>query len=261
MNQTPLSEKKIWEDMYHKRVDPRYWPCPNERCSAFELDEVFRRYLPYRDGTKILEMGCGGSRWLPYFAKVFNYDIYGVDYSELGCQSALENLERVGKTGKIYNEDFENLNSGLKKSFDVLLSFGVVEHFERPEEILRQFGECLSDNGLIVTYVPNFWGIMGRFLKRLDKSLYDTHNIFCIEDLVRYHQEAGMRPLFSSYLEFTDFSILPLDRLPKPVMLIAKNLIHIANRARLFCYQSFPIRPQSAFLCAAMIVIAQKKPV
>src|SRR3989304_9964952 len=106
MGQDRLSEKETWQNMYLQQMDGRYWPFPDKRCSAFELDRIYQKYLPKHQGAKIIEFGCGGSKWLPYFYKVFNYDIYGVDYSEEGCKSALSNLEKIGGKGQIFCRDF-----------------------------------------------------------------------------------------------------------------------------------------------------------
>jgi len=48
--------------------------------------ECFYKAFSYVDisDQKLLEIGGGGSAWLPYFAKEFGFEAYGIDYSELG---------------------------------------------------------------------------------------------------------------------------------------------------------------------------------
>ena len=57
--------------------------------------ECFHKAFPYVDFSdqKLLEIGCGGSAWLPYLAKESGFEVYGIDYSELACQQAAQVLE------------------------------------------------------------------------------------------------------------------------------------------------------------------------
>src|SRR4249919_2340237 len=68
------------------------------------LNRVFADYfdsvlggLP--EGSKVLEVGCGRSAWLPYFARRYRLSIAGIDYSESGCESAREILRRAEVSG------------------------------------------------------------------------------------------------------------------------------------------------------------------
>lgn len=258
MEQDRLSDKEMWQGLYSEQKDGRFWPFPDKRCSAFELDRVYQKYLPRGKDITILEMGCGGSKWLPYFSKVFGYKIYGVDYTQEGCRSALLNLQKVGGTGDIFCKDFAELGEHFKGRYDLVISLGVVEHFSKPNEIIGMFSDCLRGGGVIITFVPNLSGIMGTLLKRLDWKLYDTHNIFRLPELVEYHKMCGLELVHASYLEFADFSCLPLEQFPKVIMLILKNLIYLMNRGKLLLYKWLGLNPQSAYLCAAMIVLARR---
>jgi len=45
------------------------------------------------DYKTFIEIGCGSSGWLPYFAKKYGLLVSGLDYSEVGCRLAEENLK------------------------------------------------------------------------------------------------------------------------------------------------------------------------
>lgn len=81
-------------------------------------------------GKKLLEVGCARSVWLPYFAKEFGFRVSGIDYSEIGCQQAIEVLHREGVQGEVVCTDLWALPPSLVGQFDVLISCGVVEHFQ-----------------------------------------------------------------------------------------------------------------------------------
>jgi SAM-dependent methyltransferase len=247
--------------MYGTRKQGRHLPDVENRCSAYELDRIFRNILPMGVGNILIEMGCGGSTWLPQFAGGYGYNVIGIDYSEEGCNKAQINLEKGGCNGLILCKDFlVGPTCEVANKADVVISFGVVEHFKRPAEILAHFMKFGKEDGYIVTYVPNFSGIMGWLLKRINPALYMTHQIYSLKDLESYHRASGMRIMHSSYLEFMDFSILPIDGFPSMVSLLIKNIFHVINRFRLIMYRTLRLpAPQSEFLCATMIVIGKKE--
>jgi SAM-dependent methyltransferase len=253
-----LSDQAMWERMYGADADERYWPFPDKRCSAYELDRLYRRHLPRTPGLKMLEMGCGGSKWLPYFYKVFGYEVAGVDYTEIGCAHAVRNLERIGGHGTILCRDFNELEDDFRGAYDLLMSLGVVEHFAHPDTVLRTFARCLREGGYMITYIPNLNGVMGSLLKRIDRPLYDTHHIFDLEALRGFHRKAGLEIIASTYLELADFSLLPLERYPDLAQKVLKTSIYGLNRLKLALYRASGWNLQSRTWCAAMIVIARK---
>lgn len=93
-----------------------------------KLDKLFKLFLE-KENKSILEIGCGGGRWLIYFAKEFGYNVWGIDYSEIGCKIARENLKREDVSGTILCEDvFKN---SLESEFLVPLYFGVGTKIEK----------------------------------------------------------------------------------------------------------------------------------
>jgi SAM-dependent methyltransferase len=253
-----LSDPKMWERMYGMDAEERFWPFPDKRCSAFELDRLYRAHLPRTPGTRILEMGCGGSKWLPYFHKTFGYEVAGVDYTEIGCAHAVRNLERAGGRGTIVCKDFNELGEEFRSAYDVVMSLGVVEHFAHPETVLRTFAGCLREGGWMITYIPNLNGVMGALLKRIDRRLYDTHHVFDLEALRGFHRKAGLEVVASTYLELADFSLLPLERYPDLAQKVLKTSIYGLNRLKLALYRATGWNVQSRTWCAAMIVLARR---
>ena len=52
-------------------------------------------------GKTLLEVGCGNSVWLPYFANQFGLKVSGLDYSEYGCEQSRQILKREKVAGEI----------------------------------------------------------------------------------------------------------------------------------------------------------------
>lgn len=99
--------------------------------------------------ARILEAGCGLGQWVIYLANL-GYDITGLDFSQ-------ETIARLRREYPKYHfvvgdvTDFDYPEA----SFDCILSWGVVEHFEAgPQQALAQSFRILRQNGLLFVTVP-----------------------------------------------------------------------------------------------------------
>ena len=167
-----------------------------------EYNRVFTKVLGNYDikGKKILEVGCGNSVWLPYFAKAFNLIPSGLDYSEVGCGQEGRIFERDGVKGDVYCADMFNPPSELVGQFDIVLSMGVVEHFEDTSGAISALKKYLKPGGMIITTIPNNTGLLGWLQKIINRPIYDIHNIIDKDDLVKAHRDNGFEIVFQDYV-------------------------------------------------------------
>ena len=89
--------------------------------------------------------------------------------------------------------DFRELQGEIGRRFDILVSFGVVEHFEDPASLIRAFGGHLREGGVMLTVCPNTAGAAMHLQKHVDKAVYDGHLRFDVDQLVDYG-ERGIAP-------------------------------------------------------------------
>lgn len=157
----------------------------------------------------LLEIGCARSQWLPVFSREFGFDVAGLDYSEIGCQQARHLLARAGIDAPVVCADLFNPPEELLGTFDVVTSFGVVEHFEDTNGVLRAMSRLAKDGGKVITVIPNMRGALGFLQKRLiNRSIYDIHVPLSLNALARAHAEADLRVTCSRYVLSTNFGIL-----------------------------------------------------
>ncbi len=252
------SSREMWNAMHEGQASAPLYPQPERFRGNFDLVDRFRRFVPDGKGRRLLEMGCGGSKWLPWFGREMGYAVEGVDYSPKGCALARQSLDAAGIAGKVHYADFLQLGREFTHRYDLVSSFGVIEHFDEPESVLRLFAQCLRAEGLVLTFVPNMAGLYGELIKRFDRRLYDTHVLFDLRQLASYHEAAGLKVVHAAYTGWADFQSIPVDQLGVVPGLLLKNIIYSWNRVLLVAYRALPsFRPQSPYYCDSMLVLAR----
>jgi 2-polyprenyl-3-methyl-5-hydroxy-6-metoxy-1,4-benzoquinol methylase len=175
---------------------------------ACQFHSYFEKTLSSMNAKEVLEVGCGGSEYLPYFAKEFGLHVTGMDYSEPGCASAARLLTREGIAGTIVCADFFDPPRSLCGKFDVVVSFGVVEHFRDTPDCIAAIANFVKPGGLVLTFVPNMTGVMGSLQKAIDRQLFNKHVPLNRELLRRAHELAGLIVQECDYFIFNNFFIL-----------------------------------------------------
>lgn len=175
-----------------------------------EFHHSWRGYLPSASAApvRLLEIGCAQSRWLPYFAREWGYQVAGLDYSELGCAQSKALLARESLAGEIFHQDMFCPQPRQVAGFDLVFSNGVAEHFEDTAAALRQMAVYLRPGGWLLTIVPNLAGWLGRLQRLISPEVMATHRPLTREELSQAHGEAGLRPLLSIYLAFGHCSVV-----------------------------------------------------
>jgi cyclopropane fatty-acyl-phospholipid synthase-like methyltransferase len=166
---------------------------------------------------ELVEVGCAQSVYLPYFAKQFGFKVCGIDRSEMGCDRARTILEREGVKGEVYCADFFSAPAQLIGRFDVVTSFGVVEHFQQTAEALRGMARLLKPGGRMFTNIPNLTGVLG-YQKLLDQDIYDAHVLLTRESLASAHREAGLEIESCDYFLPICLEVFNLERWPKHLL-------------------------------------------
>ncbi|HEY4154455.1 MAG TPA: methyltransferase domain-containing protein [Puia sp.] len=206
-----LSSQAYWDLVLEEAKLPRI----NSRRSyhyrvTMDFIDPFLRNKPY---TSFFEVGCGSSGWLPYFGQEYGLTVSGIDYSATGCRLAEENLRILGiPYGEIICRDIFENNCTDGKKYDVVFSYGVIEHFENPEDIIRIFSSFLNPGGLMITLVPNLNGSMGWLSRLFIPDIYKMHRVISRQQLQRYHESNALHNLKTNYAGTFTLAVLPLIR-------------------------------------------------
>lgn len=88
----------------------------------------------------------------------------------------LETINEV-KNGAIGTLEADLFNYTPQEKFDLVMSNGLIEHFEDTQDIIAKHTAFLRKDGVLFVSLPNFRGLNGWFQKTFDKDNYDKHNI------------------------------------------------------------------------------------
>jgi SAM-dependent methyltransferase len=170
-----------------------------EKESALMIARHFSAYWfakEYARGKKVLEIGSGegyGTNFLAQFAA----EVTGIDYNKEAVEFASNKYKRTNL--KYISADAADLRL-LKKKFDLICSFQVIEHIPDDKAFLKDTRELLSGEGVFICSTPN----------RLDASPGSTvpFNKFHLREYLLN----DFRQLLSS--SFSQVEILGLKRGP-----------------------------------------------
>jgi 2-polyprenyl-3-methyl-5-hydroxy-6-metoxy-1,4-benzoquinol methylase len=203
-----------WEHANLPETPNPYRPGPNHYIDR-KFHDFFRKVFAGKQtqDSELLEIGCARSVWLPYFAKEFGFKVYGIDYSKVGCQQASQLLADQGVEGQIVCEDFFSPPEFMIGKFDVVISFGVLEHFEDTGGCILAFSKYLKQKGIMITNIPNLFGLLGRIQKVINRKVFDIHVPLTPENIMEAHGKNGLEPVSCNYFLFANFGVLNFENL------------------------------------------------
>jgi SAM-dependent methyltransferase len=204
-----LTDTAFWEN---------YWgrfslPDAIDESRSFDrgLARGLRKLLGDSKG-EALEIGCAPGRWLAFLSREFGLGVSGIEYTADGAAATRRNLELLGvKNADIREADF--LTTPPSPKYDVVVSFGFVEHFTDVEAVISRHAAWARPGGLLVVGVPNFRGIHGWLQKGLDPVVLAHHNltIMDVDRLAELGPASGLVTESAEYLGSLEPS-LPIAR-------------------------------------------------
>ncbi|SRR5258708_7157117 len=144
----------VWDEIFDG-VDVVYSDSPQTQNQLFEhmkisyLSEIF----PQKK-SKLLEVGCGSAFVSLYFAKK-GWDVTSLDVNKSIIEIAKNNFEKQKAKGTFLVGNAEKLTF-KDNEFDVVTSFGLMEHFINPEIAIKEMVRVTKKGGIFFAdIVPN----------------------------------------------------------------------------------------------------------
>ncbi len=250
MRVSQLTEKAYWE---RQRTDKQAKVAASLRWLRtylyHRLHNILYNTLQNKSYQSTLEVGCGGGKWLVYFAKVLGYNVTGVDYAESGIHSAQKAVSFAGQKVDIIHEDIFRYCTIAQHGFDIVFSDGFIEHFHDTEDILCKLSGLVNPGGLLITVVPNLNGLHNLILRWTgnDDKIFKTHQKIRLAELYECYSTLG----YQNIKTHTIGSLIPkVFRIPK----LFSKCCNIAFRG----LGAFGIRVESESISSTYMILGEK---
>ena len=172
-----IVEQSYWDESYSRH---RFARVPNSDSTR----QVIRRLVPpAKPGQTAFEIGCFPGRYLVELGAL-GYVVSGCDRTarvEIDLQAWLES--QGCQVGRLVRGDFREAASGR---FDVVGSFGFVEHFEDFRSVVEFQLRLVKPGGLALVQFPNFYGFVQRTLRQIVDRDNLANHVFAAMNLENY---------------------------------------------------------------------------
>ena len=202
--------------------------------SKVEFKDLFDQYLPH--GGSCFEVGCYPGRYLSYLCKNFGYLANGIDSTPYTLSRLPTFLKENGiEIGELFCEDF--LTFCRLNSFDIVCSFGFVEHFVNYEGIILKEIQLVNSSGILVQSCPNYNGLQ-RILHKIFNPVNLNRHFPAAMNLHNWESilvNNGMTILYQGYYRTADFWVEPSEqsrlsgKLARMIQLLSKAIDRRVN--------------------------------
>ena len=197
------------ENLDHEEVNKfdelaaKWWDMEGEFRPLHQINPLRVGFIKDRcqlNGTKILDVGCGGGILAEALGSL-GANVTGIDASENTIGVAKSHSRTVGSDVKFLQNTIEEFRgSNPNERFDVITCLEMLEHVPSPGNIIKICSEMLNDNGDIFFSTINrnprsyVFAILGAeyILNLLPKGTHDYEKFIKPSELAKWIREAGL---------------------------------------------------------------------
>ena len=191
-----LTTSNYWEKVWAAAPDAEGLRAQLQKVTQWKYDRMVRRmFQTVRPDGDLLELGCAPGHKLERIHRLRpEMRLSGIDFAEEGCRATSKLLRRMGLPGNVFHDDVRTAE--LPNRFDVVTSFGLIEHFDDPVEIVRCHARFCRPGGTVAVALPNFCSPMVRFFAdRFCPENLAIHNLNIMNRrvLTKVMNDAGLK--------------------------------------------------------------------
>jgi trans-aconitate methyltransferase len=191
-----LTDRLFWKSFWESRKGLIFYIKPN-----YIFGDILAKLIAEKKIKTAIELGGFPGYYSAYLKKYRQLDTTLFDYfihEELINQL----LEKNGlKPGDINIIEADLFNYKPEKLYDLVLSFGLIEHFNDTKAIIETHLQFLKPGGVLFITLPNFKSVNGWVQRKFDRENYDKHNINSMNPklLAEYCRQLGLTEVESYY--------------------------------------------------------------
>ena len=244
--ETRLTDKEYWLQSYG---DHQF----GKQDEKHDINIFIKKYIKKVKNGKCLELGSFPGPFLSTLGDL-GYKLNGIDYHPDNATKLPNWLKSIGyHTENFMVEDIFNIKPSPQ--FDLVCSFGLIEHFTNYKEVIHIHSTFLKTGGTLLITTPNMKGWMQQIFRRiLDKKNLDAHYLPSMnpKKWSKYLNDNGFRVEYYGY--FGNFGFWVAE--PQNQKGWKKHLLQFVFYLSVFFRRFIPFE-SSAYSCYCGIV-AQK---
>ena len=191
-----LTDRGFWKSFWESRKNLIFYIKPD-----YVFGDILAGLIKQKDIKNAIELGGFPGYYSIYLKKYQGLDTTLFDYY------IHEGLikELLAKNG-LKEDDINIIESDLftytpEEKYDLVTSFGLIEHFSDTASIIKTHLQFLKTGGTLFITLPNFTGVNGWVQKSFDKENYDKHYINCMNPafLAETCRQLGLKEVESYY--------------------------------------------------------------
>lgn len=191
-----LTDRSFWKSFWESRIGLIF----NIK-SDYVFGDILAGIIKKKNAKTAIELGGFPGYYAIYLKKYQSLNTTLLDYfihEELVNQLLTANGLNQGDINIIEADLF---NYTPEQQYDMVLSFGLIEHFADTKGIIKTHLSFLKPGGTLFITLPNFTGINGWVQRNFDKENYDKHYIQSMNPtlLAEYCRELGLRNVEAYY--------------------------------------------------------------
>ena len=197
-----LTDRAFWANYWESKKGLAFNVPPNHTFYKL-LGEIIQEHQP----KSAIELGG-----FPGYYAIFLKKYFGLDTTLFDFYVHPGVLKKVLNANQLTEQDITVIEGDLfnyqpKKQYDLVLSCGLIEHFNDTKDIIQKHLSFLRAGGTLFITLPNFTGINGWVQRKFDFDNYEKHNISSMNPqlLAGYCKELGLKNVEAYY--YGKFSI------------------------------------------------------
>src|ERR1700761_553674 len=191
-----LTDRDFWKSFWESKKDLIFHIKPD-----YVFGDILGKLIAENGFNNAIELGGFPGYYATYLKKYKHIQTTLFDYYiHQGLIKQL--LEKNGlKEGDISIIEADLFNYTPEEKYDMVLSFGLIEHFSDTKAIIETHLQFLKPGGILFITLPNFTGVNGWIQRKFDLENYNKHNISSMNPkmLAETCKQLGLKNVESYY--------------------------------------------------------------
>src|ERR1700761_2159352 len=191
-----LTDRAFWKSFWESRIGLIF-----SIKKDYIFGDILAKLIAEKDAKTAIELGGFPGYYAIYLKKYQGMDTTLLDYF-IHPKLVNELLEKNGlHEGNIQIIEADLFTYEPPVQYDMVLSFGLIEHFSDTKSIIEKHLPYLKPGGTLFITLPNFKGVNGWVQRKFDLENYNKHYIESMNPalLADYCRQLGLKEVESYY--------------------------------------------------------------